>query len=1040
MKARILNTIIAIAAILTFGTACQREDFLLPEGSVAQDGYVNLRFNVDVPDMDQVQTRAVDPDGGGVQQISVFCFDRNSLFITVTTAKVVSDSESLSLSGTFEVSVPEHTVTLQLVGNQNLTYFKEENYRGMSEVDVMSSLEASAGRMIYWARKSFDELSANKTASNPVVLLRNQAKITLNVGTDFVSEGWVVVNSSAFGTVAPYSPEHGGFVAPTLADPFVTLPDNRAKLGDYLDVRNNAEEYIFETENSPADPVDFIVKGHYPGGEDMYYRVSLMDESGDYVMIMRNHHYTVNITGDLYYGQPTFQEALEAPATNNVWVSVSDNIAQIQDSHHSLEVKQTSVVIGEDEFKNPNTYCLHYIVKNLDNSTPSPAEVSWMEGNNAALSNFTHNFNSSTGEGSILITLNAMGDLQQREGTLFLKYGRLSRKIKVVTVKEQNFEPAWITTNVYGESAGENVTMMFTIPEECPAELFPMDVLLSVNDMDIRNASGMVLPVIRKDDSRYGEDNGIGYKYVLTVTQPGVQRVYLKSILDHTESDEKTVNMTVEAPHFVSLTKTATFQTSLNARILIHNLRSYVGAMPADEYIYYYLVPQKINAPVEFETHLGQVVDSASEADVTLTNPKGENTYFSYIVPNMDFDAAGGYNVDEFLLYSQNLVHNHDYEGTFYFDFYKDLNPANWSASGGRVLGFFRNGNDPQNSGATFHLKTSKPKSDEVIRIASNVYGAPSVTTGTAGDKAGTGYVAPDGKNTGTGLYKSCIFELATYHPFHFAATINGQGTNVTGANEEVVDDVLLEYVPGQTINIEFDVTSFTYTIRGKDGQIHPDSEQVSVDPFGTAFDIYIDAPMLAIDETSELYTSGKVTKDPVIPGRFIYHVAADRESERKGNLQATPDSKATVSQVGERKSIPFKTKSIVSAGEIVISSDESKVVFYEKRFRIHNSSMAGRIQYEKNGVLTNVPAGSFVPFEVDPTYNRIGTVTVGNAGGFELRLRSEYRYDWLTDKVKFQYVENDVKYECTFNSLNALYNSLEANQSIVLIPVYSQP
>ena len=34
MKARILNTIIAIAAILTFGTACQREDFLLPEGSV----------------------------------------------------------------------------------------------------------------------------------------------------------------------------------------------------------------------------------------------------------------------------------------------------------------------------------------------------------------------------------------------------------------------------------------------------------------------------------------------------------------------------------------------------------------------------------------------------------------------------------------------------------------------------------------------------------------------------------------------------------------------------------------------------------------------------------------------------------------------------------------------------------------------------------------------------------------------------------------------------------------------------------------------
>ena len=239
MKARILNTIIAIAAILTFGTACQREDFLLPEGSVAQDGYVNLRFNVDVPDMDQVQTRAVDPDGGGVQQISVFCFDRNSLFITVTTVKVVSDSESLSLSGTFEVSVPEHTVTLQLVGNQNLTYFKEENYRGMSEVDVMSSLEASAGRMIYWARKTVAELRDCNTPEKAVRLLRNQAKISMAVASDvdFKEHGWIIVNTNAFGTVAPFNPETGKFEAPTHENPFVTLPDNNAKLADYLDVR-----------------------------------------------------------------------------------------------------------------------------------------------------------------------------------------------------------------------------------------------------------------------------------------------------------------------------------------------------------------------------------------------------------------------------------------------------------------------------------------------------------------------------------------------------------------------------------------------------------------------------------------------------------------------------------------------------------------------------------------------------------------------------------------------------------------------------------
>lgn len=1032
MKTRISNIIIALAGVLALSVACQKEDLLLPEINSPQDGYINLRFNVEVPDMQQVQTKAVDPDGGGVQQISVFCFDQHDLFITVTTAKVKADTENMSLTGTFEASVPDHSVTLQMVGNQNLTYFKEENYRGMSEVDVMAALEASAGRMIYWARKNVTDLTSPNPA--PVKLLRNQARISLNVQTDFQPQGWVVVNSNAFGTVAPYSSEHGGFVAPTIDAPFVTLPDNRAKLGDYLDVRNVSEEYIFETENTAADPVDFIVKGSYQGGEAMYYRISLIDANGNYVMIMRNHHYTVNIVGDLYYGQPTFQQALEAPATNNVWVSVSDNISQVEDSRNSLEVERTSVVIGENEFKEPNTYYLHYTVKNMDSSTPSKAEVSWMDGNNVALSNFTHSFDSSTGVGTILITLNQMGDLMKREGTLFVKYGRLTRKIKVITVKEQNFEPAWITTNIYGQEAGENVTMMFTVPGDCPAELFPMDVLLSVNDMDIRNASGMVLPVIRSDDPRYGEDNGIGYKYVLTVKEPGMQRVYLKSILDHTESGEQTVTMTVEAPHFRSLSKTATFQTDLDARILIHNLSSYAAAMPADEYIYYYLVPQKINAPVEFQTHLGQVVNSAAQADVTLTNPKGEATHFRYIAPNVDFNPEGGYNVDEFLIYSQNLDHNHDYKGNLYFDFYIGLNPANWDATGGRVMGFFRNSiTGVPGQGAVYHFKTNKPKADEVVRIASNVNGAPSVTTGTKGEFASMDYVAPDGKCTGTGLYKSCIFELSTYHPFHFAATVNGMGENVQGEKEETVDDVLLSYVPGQTVNIEFDVTSFKSTIRGNDNQILDDSHQVSVDPFGTAFDIYIDAPMLQLDETSEVYISKKIEKHPTIEGRFVYHVKADRAAERWGDLVATEDIKASESQVGERKLIPFKTKSIVSAGDITISSDASKVVFYEKRFRVNNSSFAGTIQYRKDGEVHNIPSGSFVPFEVLPTYNRIGTVTIGDAGQYELRLRSEYRYDWNTDSVKFQYVEGGVTYEKTFQSLNALNSSSGA---IILEPV----
>ena len=144
MKNRIIPNIIAFVGILALAAACQTEDLLPPQAGDAPQGYKNIRLYVDVPDMNVVKTKAVDPDGAGVQQISVFCFDRNDLFITVTTAKVVADAGNPSLSGRFETSIPDHTETVHMVGNQNLTYFAEENYRGMSEVDVMAALEASA--------------------------------------------------------------------------------------------------------------------------------------------------------------------------------------------------------------------------------------------------------------------------------------------------------------------------------------------------------------------------------------------------------------------------------------------------------------------------------------------------------------------------------------------------------------------------------------------------------------------------------------------------------------------------------------------------------------------------------------------------------------------------------------------------------------------------------------------------------------------------------------------------------------------------------
>lgn len=965
---------IALSAFAAIALSACVEEFTGMDNNAATDGYMTIGFMTDVPAMDVVQTKAVDPDGAGVQQMTVFCFDQNGLFITTVTASLDKSSQE---TGKMEVTVPDHTVTMHLVGNQNLTYFKEDNYRGMSEVEVMSSLEASAGRMIYWGRATVEELKACNSTDKAMKLLRNQAKITLAIDdqkTEFVETGWVVVNTSAFGTVAPYCPEHG-FEAPHYSErPFVTLPENNAKLGEYLDVRVIEEEYIFETENTEADPIDFIIRGkNSEAAEELYYRVSLLDLNGDHVKILRNHHYIVNVVGDLKYGQKTFAEALNAPATNNVWVSISDSIKEVQDGEYKLSVEKTSVVIGEEEFNMLNTYFLSYSLTALSGGELTKPSVRWMDGNNVALTNFSHEFDQTTGEGTIIISLNALGDLQKREGTLFIKAGRLSRKIKVVTVKQQSFIPAWVTTNIYGGQSGENVTMMFTISEDCPKELFPMDVLVSVNALDVRSESGMKLPVVYKGDEAFGEDNGIGYKYRLTVDKAGVQRLYLETTLSHNENE--TVEISIEAPYFKPLTKIATFRHETDYSIILDNVRYYSAEIPEDEVIFYYLVPQKIGAEVTLETHLAE-------------NAVWNNQTHKYDYTPVD-PAIG----DMFLFYSRHLDHNDAAEHDHYFDF-TPVNEGDWG-TGGRVHSFERTSlGTTETHGAVFCMKTNTPKSAEVVRIASNP------------------------ESTGN-HYRSAVFELANFHPFHFSATVNGEGTVVAGDQEEKVDEIMFSYQPDQTVTLEFDVTSFTETVT--QGTL---DEQVSVDPFGTEFDIFIDAPMLKLDENGELFKAGKIRAHDSIEGRFVYTVNASRDAERSGDLMPARDvAVAEDVQKGERKQISFKTNSIVSAGEITISSDESKVVFFQKKYNVHNSSIKGVLKYMKDGVETVVPAGSFVPFEIEPTYNRIGTVTVSEGGQFELRLRSEYKYDWDTDNVGFQFSDGGKVYEFTFDSLRELFN-----------------
>ena len=977
MFRRISYIVAALAAISLSLVSCLSENGWKTEQTFVPEGYVSVSFRTDIPAMQEVVTRAVDPDGAGVQNMTLFCFDGYGLFISTATASLEPDSQT---SGTFTAEIPENTRVIHFVANQNMSSFAEDDFRGKSESEVMALLEGSSGRMIYWSRfvaGAEGNMATQLKNGGPVRLIRNHAKFSVAVASDlgFNVTGFAVCNTNAFGTVAPYHPDYGfptdgsGFEWPGDED-FVTLPVNAAKLSDVVDVTDAENQYVFETENRADDPVSVIIKGSDSGSE-LYYRVLLITEDGNQIMVRRNHHYIINIEGELANGQPTFEAALAGPATNNVWISISEDVNEVQNGEWILAVDRTSYVLDADKFGDDPSYTVEYtLTKRKDSISESDkAEVTVTDSDGLVL-NDRHDFTAGqdgVGRGRITFDFNPLGNGEQmHEYDILVRKGKLQRTIKVILVRTQQFVPSWVSTQVYGAVAGKesraNVTAMFTIPETCPAELFPMNVYISTQNLDARSEKGNLTVVIEGSEDWYGEDTGTGYKYVYPVSGPGSYSVYFENILNQEQDASGT--MTFEAECFETMQKTYTFaEHQRTITIDGHN-----SSVDKDDDPITVMVPQKRGANVQFNMEMRNLAAGAWNQAINA----GDN--------------------DEFLLYSGNLDYYEDGDeelaGVTEFDckFY-DIPESDWG-TGGRMIMFMPREpykSDDETGRYSIYMKTNKARSAETVRIASNQKGSPAVLD----------------KNNGTdGLYcgnsyRSVILEIDNYDPFRFGATVAGQNTG---------NEVSLTYVPYQPVDIEFDVTAFT-----ADGG-------TQVDPFGEEFEIYIDAPMLEIDGSRlSQYglSSDKLKEDPTTPGRFVYTVEATREAE-------------SAYGTGERKTLPFRTASSVSSGDITISSNQEKVVFDTETFSVANAPISGTIQYRAAEDLQYVPANGFVSFERTRNNSRIGSLTIVDRNGhYELRLRKEYEFNWYSDEVELRYEDGGGNvYTATYPNLNTLYES----------------
>ena len=1026
--------------------SCVREDFPQPVPEDVPDGYTKIEFAANITDPTSVTTRAVDPDGLDVNNMTLFCFNEFGLFISTETATLVrhTNVEGISDSGLYTATIPSHTSIIHFLANHSEGLYDESNFPGQTESMVIANMEGGSGMLVYWSRFEMDteseddiktQLSKLKYKISGVTydgikLIRNQAKVSIASWTTdkFVVTGFRTVNIPAFGTVAPHHPQDHFHIVDNweATEDFITLPDNQTLMSDIVDINTKNEDYIFETENSGDRQVSVIIKGHAPGktaADDKYYRIVMQREDGSNFLIRRNHHYKIQITGMLTYASDTFEEAVNAPASNNAWISIDEWVNEITDGTKTLWVEKTSYVLASDQYAGTDLVLPYKYTENGRGVSSAP-EISWID-NNVAYDNISNVYNSTSGEGKLTLRLYPMYEgNEQQVGSFLIKHGKLQRKVSIYVIKTQYFTPSWISSQVYG-IADEHVTMMFTIPDTCPEALFPFTVLVSANHLDVRSESGQQLPVyIKGEEGYFGQEwDGINYKYAYTITGPGKHRLHMRSILKHEDNDTEDVHL--EADFFETITKTVVFSGygHTHRRVFVENLHNYGTSYAQDEDLYYMLVPQKKASPLIFT--------------LDMQERQSDGSY-----KNFNHKAAANAQFDEFLIYTKTF--------SFYDEFFKDnpviyedmkdlawegevamINQSTWGTNG-RVMAFRPLKDELKENGSyNIYMLTNNASDNDVVRVASNNAYNPHAFTHDLNGNAYSG-------NYNGNEYRSVIFDVSHYKPFRFAAqaqvyekdnksdmeTIPAAAellsNEVHGDQKENVHEVMLSYKPGQKVDILLDITSF----KGSDGRsVHPFGEI-----FGEEFEVYIDAPMLEIDESrlpEEWKAVNKLRKDTSVPGRFIYTVSKKRAEEKAfGFAEAHNKDAATsryddyggvvphndISQEGERKCLPFRKTSITSKGDINISSNKEKVIFWDKTFKVATEHMKGILKYKKNGEVLPVPDDAFIAFVRLRTNARIGVVTLnpqaGGPGWFDLNLRDEYRFDWEDDPIDFYYTD----------------------------------
>lgn len=442
------------------------------------------------------------------------------------------------------------------------------------ESTVMAKLSTTGGQDAYWQRILLDhgiyaDTEAEGYYDTPptltidpdfdlaedgvthkmalIPLIRNFAKVTVVAlpvaQSNFTVNSFCVVNVPDRGSIAPYNKLDGSFIMnyedyPTLDDLAAIYPGNlpaEAHIdksypdeADFANLRNgvvasNGSVFMYERPVPVSDATILIVNGTYTDPDNGnqytgYYKIDLMD-GGDYLPILRNFRYQINIQKVNRKGKSTVSGAINGAGSADISADISTaSQTGISDGKSSIAVSFT-----EETLPIGGTYTLGVtFVPDVTNGAVDNSLVTYQlldpEGTAGAVIASEDDISFDPATGTLTFTTTEVDPSHMKSQKIRIigtsSSSRLYREVTIRLLPQQTMSVSCIPVIEAEPETQQTITV--TIPKDLPQSIFPLQFKVEIANKTLTPNAGD-LPVEPGETIVEGA-SGQSFQFVKTIS------------------------------------------------------------------------------------------------------------------------------------------------------------------------------------------------------------------------------------------------------------------------------------------------------------------------------------------------------------------------------------------------------------------------------------------------------------------------------------------------------------------------------------------